>query len=121
MNTQRSMRRVYARVATLIALPLALIALIPSMVGLVAQQHHTARLEQEVRDRCEEGRVNRNAIRSTITDGLPALGYRHDPETGRVVRTGRPIDYYATHPAERQAALARAVAALQRFPAIDCT
>lgn len=103
----------YTRVATLIALPLALVALIPSLVGI-------ALLQGEIDARCEEGRVNRAAIRSTITDGLPALGYRYDPESASIIRAGRPIDYYLTHPTERELALARAVAALERFPEVDC-
>lgn len=114
------MRRTYARVAALIALPFVLISLIPSMVGHVLLQRQADRLEQEIRLRCQDGRVNRDAIRATITAGLPALGYRYDPETGRIVTAGHPIDYYAVRPDERQAALDRATAALERFPAIQC-
>lgn len=114
------MRLSYARVATLIALPLALISLIPSMVGLITLRHHATELELEVQARCEDSRVNRDAIRSTITDGLPTLGYRYEEEAGDIVPHGPPIDYYRTHPEEREQALARSRAALDRFPPIHC-
>lgn len=107
-------KRTYAKVAALIALPVALVALIPSLVGIEL-------LRREVQHRCMDAAVNREAIRATVIDGLPTLGYRYDPETQLIFTAGKPtVEYYATHPAERQDALERTKTVLARFPTIAC-
>jgi hypothetical protein len=111
-DRRRSARVMYQRVAVLIALPLALVALIPSLIGLLL-------LHREVDRRCTDAAINRAAIRSSVTDSLRTLGYVYTAD-GRIVEHGKPLDYYLTHPEERQQQLASTKAALDRFPAIDC-
>lgn len=107
-------RTSYLRIATLVALPVALIALIPSVGGVVW-------LKRDVDRRCVDSAVNRDAIRLTVLDGLPTLGYRYDADTNKIVLSGKPpIDYYVTHEQERDDAVARARVQLDRFPPIDC-
>jgi len=111
-DRQRSARVMYQRVAVLIALPLALVALIPSVVGLVL-------LGREIEHRCGDAAVNRVAIRASVIDSLHSLGYQYTDD-GEIVAAGRPLDYYVTHPEERAEALAQTKAALERFPPIKC-
>lgn len=105
------LRTLYGRVATLIALPLALVALLPSVIfGIYLQrQNH---------ERCIDAALNREAIRSTVIDGLKPLGYAY--ADGAIVEKGKPIDYYRTHEAERQQALERTRLVLRRFPSVTC-
>lgn len=107
-------RKIYVRVAALIALPLAVIALVPSLVGM-------AWLHREIDRRCEDAAENRASIRQTTIDGLPTIGFRYSPDTDSIVPNGAPtIEYYRAHDAERLDALERAQATLDRFPVIRC-
>lgn len=115
---KRNARVVYQRVSLLIALPLALVALVPSLLGLYL-------LHREVNHRCTDASINRAAIRSSVLDSLTTLGYRYTAD-GLIVsvdETGKPLkplDYYVTHPEERARALAQIKVTLDRFPPIDC-
>lgn len=114
-------RLAYLRMATLVAIPVVLVSMIPWGVAYVLLDRADQRLSREILKRCEDSAVNRNAIRLTVIEGLPTLGYRYDPDTGKIVPAGEPtVSYYATHERERAEALARSESALQRFPAIDC-
>lgn len=108
---EANLRKWLKRYATIIALTVALIALIPSAVGLVL-------LKREVNHRCTDAALNRTAVRVTILDGLASLGYiYHD---GQIVTEGNPIAYYVEHPDERERALQRTKKALDRFKPIEC-
>lgn len=104
---------VYRRVALLIALPIALVALIPSMIGLVWLSH-------EIDNRCVDTQVNRALIRETVLSSFEPLGYTYDEKTGEAVETGQPIDYYVDHPKERAKQLEASLNTIERFPAIHC-
>lgn len=84
------------------------------------QRQLTRELQAEIYQRCEDGRINRVAIRSSLIDGLSTLGYKYDEANDKLVNIGPPIAYYQEHPAEFDAALVRTRAALARFPAINC-
>lgn len=127
LRRQQAMDGMYAKFATLVALPLAFVALIPSLIGVVVVDRQNdklraviSRLDREVASRCEDGRVNRDAIRQSVFEGLLTLGYRYNAATDKIEPFGQPLDYYAAHPEERQAALDRTIASLNRFPAINC-
>lgn len=112
--------RIYRRFAILFALPMALIALIPSMVGLAVLDH-------EMLARCNDARINRDGLRSTLIDGLDSVGLRLDAETGEITDRGLdgsllvPIDYYVEHPEELDDRQAEVTVALSRFPTVDCS
>lgn len=110
----KSVQAMYRRVSVLIALPIAFIALIPAVVGLIA-------LSRESNARCVDASENRDAIRTTIIGTLAPLGYQID-ETGVAVPTAEgPIEYYKTHEDERQAALQATLTSLTKaFPPITC-
>lgn len=109
---QQNARKLYGRVAALIALPLAFVSLIPSVVGLVL-------LKREVDNRCRDSAVNRTAIRGSVVDSLSALGYIY--KDGKVVPHGKPLAYYLEYPDERAQVLQNTRATLDRFPPISCT
>lgn len=110
---QAERRRMYRRVAALIALPIALISLLPSTVGLVL-------LKREVDHRCRDGQVNRQAIRDTLLRSFDALGYAYNEKTGQVTPNGRAIQYYLDHPEDRERQKQSAIATIERFPPITC-
>lgn len=87
---------------------------------ILALDRHTQKLEREIRQRCDDARVNRDAIRTTMIDGLSGLGYKYDAAADEIVENGPAIAYWLEHPAERAVQLTRAKAALARFPAIVC-
>ena len=112
-DRQRNARLMYQRVAVLIALPLALVALVPSLLGLFL-------LHREVEHRCTDAAINRTAIRQSVIDNLHTLGYEYT-EDGKVVPSSTPpLDYYRSHPDERASALVQVKATLDRFPPVDC-
>jgi hypothetical protein len=113
-------KTVYDRVTKLYALRVAAIFVIPLLVIIVFLYRNDSRLDDEIRNRCIDGMINRDAIRASLIDGLGALGFSYNAETNRVVQTGTPIDYYRTHPDELKTALVRAQNALNRFPPISC-
>ncbi len=105
-------RKLLPRISLLVALPLVLVALAPSVLGLVL-------IQQEINDRCQDGELNRAAIRDTVLGGLPGLGATI--KGGRVVKAGVPtIEYWRSHPGERDVAIVDAQITLDRFPNIDC-
>lgn len=108
-----TIRHHYRRIALLIALPVALIALIPSTAGLVI-------LARYADHNCKVGQANRDAIRATLLGTFINLGYRFDEETNAPAPAGKPLAYYAEHPGERKRALEQAVATLALFPPITC-
>jgi hypothetical protein len=110
---KRNARLMYQRIAVLIALPIAFVALIPSLLGLLL-------LHREVERRCTDAAINRAAIRASVIDNLRTLGYEYT-EDGEVVPSRTPpLAYYRSHPAERAAALAQTKVTLDRFPKINC-
>jgi len=111
----------YRRVTLLIALPLAFIALIPALTGIVLIYHQGNNLEAEVQARCLDGQVNRNAIRDTLTDNLDLTGYAYDEDTNTLVKTDKkPDPYYEQHPEQLRRAIETMQKALNRFPPITC-
>lgn len=115
---EANLRKWLGRYATLIALAVAFIALIPSLVGGIFLYHTVQKLDREIEVRCGDGETNRAAIRQSIIDGLSTLGYAY--EGGQIVPDGPPLDYYATHPDERAAQLEKTKASLDRFPEVHC-
>jgi hypothetical protein len=94
------------------------------VVGLAGWQWHDQR-EQDARVHrgCVENAKNRDAIRQTLFDALPALGARWDPKLRVVVPDRSQIAAYFADPAhesERAQQLAKAIRALARFPEIAC-
>ena len=110
---EATLRQWMIKYAMVIAMVVALVSLIPSLFGITL-------LYREIDQRCVDSKVNRDAIRESIIEGLPTLGYRYVPETDRIVKGGKPLDYYATHPEERNDALERSKRQLARFPTIKC-
>lgn len=110
---EERLRKIYPRIAVLVALPIALISLIPSMVGIYL-------VDRETDARCIDSQINREAIRVTIARNISTLGYAYNEDSGELVRVGKPIDYYATHPEELADALNNAIKALELFPTISC-
>jgi len=113
-ETRRVQRdaKLLPRISLLVALPLVLVALAPSVLGLVL-------IQQEIDDRCADGELNRTAIRDTVLGYLPGLGATI--KDGRVVKAGVPTTaYWRTHPDERDVAIVDAQTTLDRFPNIDC-
>lgn len=106
-------RNVYRRVMTLFALPVALVAILPTVIFGIS-------LHREITTRCDDAAINRTAIRGSIINGLGSLGYRYDDETGTAIEDGKPLDYYTTHEAERKQALNNALITLRSFPLIKC-
>lgn len=117
---EQAVSTVYSRVTKLYALRVTAIMFIPLLIICWLLWRNDQRLDDEVHNRCVDGMVNRNAIRDSLLDGLASLGYGYQRETNTIIKTGSPIDYYQTHPQELQQALARAQAALKRFPPIEC-
>lgn len=110
----------YRRIAVLIALPLALVAMIPGLVGYIGVKRQADNLASEVHNRCHDAAVNRSAIRATLINSFKNLGYTYDEETGHAVVTGPPLDYYLAHPEEREAQLQAALNTIRLFPPINC-
>jgi hypothetical protein len=108
---EENLRKWLGRYATIIALAVAFVALIPSMVGLLL-------LHREINSRCEDAATNRVAIRQTIIDGLKSLGYQY--VNGKIVEDGPPLDYYVLHPDERASQLVKTEATLRRFKEVHC-
>lgn len=118
---QHAYRSLYRRVAVLVALPIALAVAVPAIGAFIAQGRTIDRLDREIALRCTDTSLNRGAIRQTVIDSLPTLGYRYNPDTGGVTPSKEPpIAYYRTHEDERQAALDRTIRVLDRFPPIEC-
>lgn len=108
-----TMRQQYGRIAILIALPVAFIALIPSSVGLFL-------LARYADHNCTAAQANRAAIRQTLLATFVQLGYRYDEKLGKAVPDGKPLAYYVEHPGEAARALKLAVETVERFPPITC-
>lgn len=106
-------KRLLPRISVLVALPLALIALTPSVIGLVL-------LHREVSHRCHDTALNRAAIRDTVLGGLPGIGAKAT-NNGGIVKAGTPtVAYWRDHPGERDKAITNARNTLGRFPGIGC-
>lgn len=110
---KRDLAKIYQRVAIQFALPLAFVSMLPSLLGLYL-------VHEEVRARCIDTRVDREAIRGSLFDGFEALGYRYDPKTEEITPTGHALAYYIQHPKERAAAIERQLRQIERFPTVEC-
>jgi hypothetical protein len=103
----------------LVALAIAFVSLIPSLVGLFL-------IDREIQHRCSEAQLNREGLRVSVLDGLGTLGLRYVAGADTVVKvdeTGKPltpIAYYQAHPAELADAQERATLQLRRFAPISC-
>lgn len=117
---EQNLRKWLARYATLIALGVALIALIPTAVFGVFLYRTVEKLDNEIASRCEDAAVNRDAIRQTLLRSFANLGYMYDEKTGSAVLFNKPLAYYLTHPDERQEQLDALLASVKRFPSVDC-
>lgn len=117
---EETLRTWLKRYATIIAMTVGFVSLIPTAIFGIFLYATVEKLDGEIADRCEDSAVNRDALRVTILRSFKNLGYAYDEATGKVVPSGTPLAYYATHPEERSDQLAGLIESVERFPAIDC-